>query len=114
MSRLTKNGKYGNYEPIKHSNLYPAIDKLGQLEDIEQELGIDLITLFKALKNGVYFENDKKHHIVALDLGCSGNYRLSYEIVDGLFESVYTEDYGKTWALNKEELLWELVLIGVC
>ena len=27
--------------------------KLADLEDIEEELGIDLITLFKALKNGV-------------------------------------------------------------
>ena len=30
------------------------IDKCGQLEDIEDELGIDLITLFKAVKNGIY------------------------------------------------------------
>ena len=28
--------------------------KLADLEDIEDELGIDLITLFKALKNGIY------------------------------------------------------------
>ena len=29
-----------------------SIHKLGMLEDIEEELGIDLVTLFKALKNG--------------------------------------------------------------
>lgn len=92
------------YSRRYHEKSVLAHAKLGQLEDIEEELGIDLTTLFKALKKGVYFENDKKHHVVALDLGSSGNYRLSYEITDGLFESVYTKDYGKTWALTKEEL----------
>ena len=33
--------------------------KLSQLEDIEDELGIDLITLYKALKNGIYIKNQK-------------------------------------------------------
>ena len=80
------------------------LDKLDQYETIEEELGIDLITLFKALKNGIYFENDKQHHIVELNLGISGDYRLSYEIIDGLHENVYVKDYGKTWALTKEEL----------
>ena len=35
-------------------NYYDAVKKLGQLEDIEEELGIDLVTLFKALRNGFY------------------------------------------------------------
>ena len=52
--RLTKKSKYSQYEPTKPSVLYPAIDKLGQLEDFEEELGIDLATLFKALRNGFY------------------------------------------------------------
>ena len=33
--------------------------KLGQLEDIEEELGIDLFVLFRALKNGIYVKNRK-------------------------------------------------------
>lgn len=105
-------GVYDFYKSF-HKSFIKTINKenqemskeLSPLEDIEEELGIDLITLFKALKNGVYCEHDKKHHIVALDLGSSGNYRLSYQIIDDLFESVYVKDYGKTWALTKEELL---------
>lgn len=31
-----------------------AIQKLGELEDIEEELGIDLVILLKAVKNGVF------------------------------------------------------------
>ena len=42
----------GNKNEMEISEL--LLNKLGQLEDIEEELGIDLITLFKALKNGVY------------------------------------------------------------
>ena len=49
MERLTKND-YGEYwlEARKEPR---AIKKLGILEDIEQEIGIPLEVLFKALKN---------------------------------------------------------------
>ena len=81
------------------------ISKLGQLEDIEEELGIDLITLFKALKNGVYY----KYKPYGYDYKISkcrkcvltGNRTL---IVDR-HTYKYLCDYGKTWALTKEELL---------
>lgn len=43
---------------IQKWNYYSAIDKLGQLEDIEEKLGIDLITLYKALTNGVWVKNE--------------------------------------------------------
>lgn len=35
------------------------LTKLRLLEDIEEELGIDLVPLFKALKNGIYVKNRK-------------------------------------------------------
>lgn len=57
--RFTKTGQYTNYELNKIGELYQAIDKLGELENLEQELGIDLITLLKVLKNGFYVANDK-------------------------------------------------------
>ena len=49
MSRLIKRDQYGHYIMISNKEVY---DKLYALEDIEEELGIDLINLFKALKNG--------------------------------------------------------------
>ena len=104
MSRLTKN------EPRENSNFpyqlkdkelrteLDAIHKLGQLEDIEDELGIDLVTLFKALKqNYVYvrtnvgIEKNKGFNICGLELW--SQIKLN------------PKDYGKTWALTKEELL---------
>ena len=102
-----------------------ALTKLGKLEDIEQELGIDLITLLNVIKNGFYVK-DKSGYI---------DYRASYDnlgdevkyafIVDYKHKElrwmhnymcgrvhpfVYGcptykfKDYGKTWALTKEEL----------
>ena len=68
-----------------------AINKLGQLEDIEEELGIDLITLFKALKNEPH---------IALRRAI-GYWQLKDLAGD---DDLRTQDYGKTWALTKEEL----------
>lgn len=45
----------GNFGRITDVEVY---NKLGQLEDLEEELGIDLLTLFKALKDGVWISID--------------------------------------------------------
>ena len=42
----------------KYELIENVVDKLGQLENIEEELGIDLITLFKVLGNGLYYKTD--------------------------------------------------------
>jgi len=86
--------------------------KLGQLENIEQELCIDLITLFEALKNGFYAYKD--NHIVEIksqkgNCGAMAFY-ISCDciIAEDVFGQQYIyllKDYGKTWALTKEELL---------
>ena len=51
MKRLTKKRQDGSYVCIngEFHNIGEHINKLGELEDIEQELGIDLITLFKTI-----------------------------------------------------------------
>ena len=82
--------------------------KLGQLEDIEDELGIDLITLFKALKNGVYYKLNlgqaEKVGDVSLNYCASTGYFIHFEYLNYDI-CLDTKDYGKTWALEKEELL---------
>ena len=107
MSRLTAH----KYEHDLFKDIYC---KLQELEDIEEELGIDLLTLFKALKNGIYlkfgseknigvyyehrailprhFDKDYKGYFIDLQLELSINFNF------------YFKDYGKTWALTKEEL----------
>ena len=97
-----------------------AMNKLSKLEDIEEELGIDLITLFKALKDRqiifkhiVGLENPKiylKAHKISGLLSDGKNYGLwLYDNAYGDDEFyVYIKNYGKNWwlkeDLTKEEL----------
>ena len=125
MSRLTRKikGYYSvdlrtclpmEYEQIENSNA--CVDKLGKLEDIEEELGIDLISLFKALKDGIWtnqeqwYGDEKQGKIrffqvrLLLEenaIGCIYNSMWKGEEV---IRTLYFKDYGKTWALTKEEL----------
>lgn len=82
--------------------------KLGKLENIEEELGIELITLFKALKNGIYRKDDNGK-IYYFDLKGSVLDFNEKMIVDNPIDDIYGEtfllkDYGTTWSLVKEEL----------
>lgn len=109
MSRITYELGYkgsGEYDTdntynMPANNFFKALNKLGQLEDIEEELGIDLVTLFKALKNGIYTKENLDNYPYAC--------LLRNDMVLVLFDDVYKheyllKDYGKTWALTKEEL----------
>ena len=130
MIRLTKknNGtgswtqfgdKYLPAHNIKHKQ---CVNKLGQLEDIEEENGLDLITLFKALKDGFYIKyNNKIVHIfpdkhITINfwyktinvfippkffIDCKKGTDYLSETID---EEYWFKDYGKTFALTREEL----------
>lgn len=90
-----------------------AIQKLGELEDIEEELGIDLVTFHKALKNGVYYKvTDKnsvnfgkiffdKYVLWGWNKNPDGTY---FAVMQSQLQLFNLKDYGKTWALTKEEL----------
>ena len=95
MNRLTKkigvdiktNKDIYNYN---NSNQIDVLTKLGQLEDVEKELGIDLITLFKALNKklaSLYKSNDGKWKVKPL-----------------LSNNVYTPKEFCDLALTREEL----------
>lgn len=84
-----------------------CINKLGKLEDIEDELGCDLITLFKALEEGFYVKKDSINEgfislVKAKDIREVDMITKSITFCD--YEFVYFKDYGKTWALIREEL----------
>ena len=65
MERLTKKNddmgcytQFGDkYIPNHNIRHKQCVEKLGKLEDIEQELGITLEVLFKALKDGIYYDD---------------------------------------------------------
>lgn len=104
-------------------------DELRKYKEIEQELGVDLVTLFKALKNGIwtkggfysdtleekpvfigrpeigvcsyYDEVDENYNILLHDENVMCIYTYDY---DFMVRQTRLKDYGKTWALTKEEL----------
>jgi hypothetical protein len=138
--RLTKEDKYGHFYTNKANcrNIWSldgeklegeffenqtlaidgeAINKLGQLEDIEEELGIDLLTLFRALKNGIWTNQEQLYGdetqgeirffqvrllLEENAIGCIHNSMWKGKEV---VRTLYFKDYGKTWALTKKELL---------
>ena len=87
------------YDYLKFINEEEANRKLLQLINIEKELGIDLITLFKTLKQGVR-EGDKSNWDLIMkffEILGNGN-EISLQV------KLNPKDYGKTWAFTKEEL----------
>ena len=96
----------GNSRRITNDRIY---NKLGELEDIEEELGIDLITLFTAKKEGIYYKaiNHTIYYISKNCLCLEFNYEWelwveNHSILEGLL--IHLKDYKKTWALCKEDL----------
>lgn len=111
MERLTRRVSPTFYQCSKPADkfegneLIRANQKLGKLEDIEQELGIALDMLFKALKKGIIINNNG---ILRNLSGIVLRYNSYFECY--FFEygcgtaKVKLKDYGKTWALTREEL----------
>ena len=88
-----------------------CVDKLGALEDIEEELDIDLIKAIELCKQVnskkvVYIKKrwgiDTIKIIDELDVELF-NHRL-YSNSRGIYVSLDLYEYGKIWALTKEEL----------
>ena len=104
------------------NNTGRIIDKLGQLEDIEEELGVGLTVIWKAIINGFY---GTMYGVLKEDANTNNWDPIFYELknidikkYDGQLAFIHYlgdlsysdflvykfEDYGKTWALTKEEL----------
>lgn len=108
-------GQKCTYGTLKELGFYDAINKLGKLENIEEEIGIDLVTLFTTKEvytkvNVMKPMKDKQglsreQYIVCLNL-----YGIDIESKEIILGSKYKtfsrkiEDYGKTWALTEDEL----------
>ena len=110
MERLTEknngNTPYNQteYPYLAGADINDITNKLGELEDIEQELGIPLEVLFKALKEGVWTNEYEKRDGRKIWLR---NYdgKLILEVSNRFcFDVYYPKDYEVTWALTKEEL----------
>jgi len=113
MTRLTKktiNGFVPTYERETKENYYNLVCKLGELEDIEDELGVDLVTLYKALTSGVWVKNEEGqiyhanvylHNLILSPNSAKNNFCfVTPNDVLLLFYRI-----GQDWALTKQELL---------
>lgn len=100
---------YHKKDNIDYHLIRQKLLKLKELEEIEQLLGLDIKTLFKALNNPVYIKEDIFEQEVNKTEWCSNRLIGGLELGSFLFmvdeTCVYTCDYGTTWALTKEELL---------
>lgn len=109
MKRLTRKDDLfsGGYEPL--APYCDVTSKLGKLEDVEEEFGVDLITLFKALENGIYAKAGKFHKQVYLCF-IDGEWMIADMQTDCWY---LVSEYGKTWALTKEELSFGIKKKGI-
>lgn len=114
MKRLTeRDGTFVEYLTNKATTTHGAIkrddactQKLCRLENIEEELGIELDILFKSIKDGFvvrrYFDWDYCRCFVN-----GTDITIDYDgkkFTNNYSDDWYFNDYGKTWALTKEEL----------
>ena len=124
MNRLTKDLHTPHDDTTYAEVVKDAIDrenivltKLKHYEDIEEELGVDLIKSIEVCKQAnikkvVYIKDEWGIYPIKFldDLDVElANHRL-YSNYRGIYVSLDLYDYGKTWALTKEELENETIL----
>lgn len=90
---------------------YDMQRKLCEHDVLEKDVGVDLTTLFKALKNGIWYklqDGRLRYMQVALRLTQEGwtlveYYPMPTNVAIQLYNPMHR--YGIVWALTKEELL---------
>ena len=84
------------------------VQKLGKLEDLEEQLGCSLDVAFKALKDGIHIEEVKFPYIsfekyVVRGIGLNGLDVISNICSFGECDfTCYYKDYKKTWWLKED------------
>ena len=107
ITQIDKDGNITKNNFIEVKDKDEAYKKLYQLEDIEDEIGIDLITLFKAYSNGFYVRGEKEKQYIDFQNYLNANAFKNKEMFYGherCYQYVKLYDYGKDWALTKKEL----------
>lgn len=100
---------YRNRETMQRGTDFAMYVKLKSLEDIEEEIGIDFITLIKILKDDVYINDggivDEIGHIYKEQVKSIEHWPVwGFNAGDDETKTFYAfRDRGKTWALDKEE-----------
>ena len=84
------------------------LDKLGPIEDLEEELGVDVVTFLKALKGGAYYKHPA-YGPIPFEVEAFADGKGKKKIMLGFARrltsiAVPTDSYGVKWALTREEL----------
>lgn len=114
MNRLTKKNSKGFYEPklSRKPDMTETLDvnkaciqKLGELEDLEEEIGIDLPMLVKVMEQQNVWTK-YKDEIDCCDrcLYTLGEIFIYFYWYNGKHLVFKLSEYGEAWALTKEEL----------
>ena len=107
---LVSNQDTKRYSDIFEENLLRPVEKdldlFEEYRKIEEEIGVDFITLVKMLKDDVYINDggivDEISHIYKEHVKSIEHWPLWGFTVDDGVEYAF-KDRGKTWALDKEE-----------
>ena len=111
--RLTEKTKNGFYELKKGQEIYGEengirlVQIVGRYEDVEEEFGIDLVTLFKAFQNIIYVKWDTEkipHKDKVEEIYFSDFDELCF-VLSKHGQAISVRDYGKHWALTEKELM---------
>jgi hypothetical protein len=107
--RLTRNqekfwGK-GNYKGEKYiigsdgvTSKQMCLNKLGKLEDLEEQIGCPLDVVVKALKQDYFYTKSGKHSRLEF-----GTYGFEWCICYELRTQIRVADYKKTWWLKEDK-----------
>lgn len=101
MSRLTEKVKSTeDYIKLPTKDKQEFINKLGRLDDIEEEIGCPLEVVFKAIYSGIYFyDNYYKDQMMNYIPVLKYNH---FECGNKPYIR-YLKDYKKTWWLKKDK-----------
>ena len=100
---------YRNRETMQSGTDFAMYVKLKSLEDLEEEIGIDFITLIKILKDDVYINDggivDEIGRIYKEQVKSIEHWPVwGFNAGDDEMKTFYAfRDRGRTWALDKEE-----------
>lgn len=118
MNRLTEKVKNTeDYIRLATKDKQEFINKLGKLEDLEEQLGCHLDVVFEALSRGFYIDINKIEIDPPLEtpienlllVNCPKDFRLNlwYERIEvasfGHYLEIHFKDYKKTWWLKEDK-----------
>ena len=110
MNRLTKEqleyyrDTYDRYEGINFEDYEEMCNELIEYKSLEEELGIDLITLFKALKEGFYCIDLDNQDIRKFKAPlCFNSTSKEFYWYGSNIGYCNLKDYGNTWWLDRRK-----------